>query len=88
MERITVQRHADTLHALEWRFWFDDRKCRLVLDDYIELERLSTRHKFKVVGRYERIDKRKNTIADPPLPADIMEEAKQLFFDQLTVVKD
>lgn len=87
--RIEVTRDVDELNRAEWTFWFEDRNCTLWVDTYHVLTRPSKRHKFRVVGFYQRTDGRQNTIdeCDVPLTSDVIAEAKQNIIDQLTVKK-
>jgi len=86
MQYISVERIAD-LKKEEWRFWFDERRCALVLDQYVEYRRETTRHKFLVSERYDHINRHATTITDPPLPESVIEDARRLFMDKLTVIK-
>lgn len=90
MQRITVTRNPNALTRWQWTFWYDERRHRLVLDAYVELQRESNRHGFKVTQRYKRVMPRDVTIkneADVVLYADVSAEAVRQFCASLTVGK-
>ncbi len=89
--RCNIERtEDDKLHQQVWTFAQFD--TTLKLDLYAKLERATTRHKFKAVTGYvySRLNGRefKMKSADVPMPADVIEEARQRFFDSITVEKD
>lgn len=53
-------------------------KLVMVLDRYVEYRRPENRGRFKMTGKWERIDQRDNTLESPPphdhLKADILKE--------------
>jgi hypothetical protein len=90
MTQVTVVRdNKDPLIREEWRFWFDDWKCNLVLDTYTHLTRRSKRHKWVVEKHYERLSHQRSelTLDYVPYPLDVAEEARRLFTEKVIVVK-
>lgn len=85
---IVVIRGADHLECQEWHFWFDDRKGgALVLNRYLMLARQTPRHKWKIIGSYERLHQRSSSLVvnDVPFPDDVKAEAVQQFASRIKV---
>lgn len=89
MDRIRVTRAESPLRQYRWTFCFFDRGCTLYLDSYEVLERPSTRHKFRVIQQYLRLDKRHSNISvdDAPLPDDVADQAKDAMASRISVKK-
>lgn len=82
--RATIERPAENrLTSKVWEFALLDRE--MVLDDYYEMARESTRHKLKVVRKWRRLNQRDNDIeiAQVPFPEDVPAEAKQKLLDYI-----
>ncbi len=83
---VEVTRTVDNSQQI-WRFWFNDRNCRLQLNSYLQCSRATTRHKWRVDAAWRWTDKRAATIAtaDVPLPMDVTDEAMRQFVAGITV---
>jgi hypothetical protein len=55
----------------------------LWLDRYSVGTKQPSQRKFRNQGWWNRIDKRDNTMIDPPLPAEVEAEAKQYFIERI-----
>lgn len=89
---IEVTRTRDLTHKEVWEFSFiDNSKPVLQLTKYSILERPTTRHKFKAAQGWnyyssrafnERPDKKQ-----VPVPADVVNEAKTKFIQEMSKVE-
>lgn len=79
----------DGLSVQVWRFVFDDRDARLVLDSYGSATKATNRHKFAYKDIYNRTDKRNNTIGLDVVSFDdeIARAAYNKFIEKIKVVK-
>ena len=82
-----VRKDGNTQTA--WRFYFVERTATLVLDNYTFSVRETSRHKFKRVAWYDRLDGRNNklTVEEAPLPDDVKAEAMRKFVEMVEVKK-
>jgi hypothetical protein len=94
MENLSIHRQSDDLTRKSWRFWYWDQRHRLILDYYSTQTRKTTRHKWREVEResYQRVSFHRSfynmDAADVPLPQDVIDEAKAIFLETLTVAKE
>jgi hypothetical protein len=68
-----------------WKFVFRDdySAFRIVIGRYAFQVRETRRHKWRVQTRWERWDKRMNIIDHPPLPAEVITEAKKKLVEMI-----
>lgn len=87
MKHVEIEKVSeDSLSSVLWIFYYNDSRHHLVLNYYIEYSRRTRRHKFRIDKKYNRLDKRNNTIDIPPLPDEIEAEALYEFSKGLKVV--
>ena len=71
-----------------WSFWFDlDYRggfSYLYLDSYSFQTRGTLRQKWVTLTRWERHRQRDNTVVTPPLPAEVIERARQQLLGTIT----
>lgn len=88
---IIIQREAgNRLSQHEWRFYVNaDNNIAASLRGYVYSERETTRHKFRPVRHYDRIDRRTANIAveDIPLPTTVEDELKKIIINCITINK-
>jgi len=78
--RIEIIRPDGDLKRELWEFgiFLDFGREGIRLDRYMFQTRKSTRHKnWNMQTRWQRVFKRENNIANPPLPADVEKEMRQ-----------
>lgn len=90
--RLTIIRMHTDLHQTMYIFYLIDNdnnraKLRLVLDQYEDQQRLTKRHGWKSVRRYERLNSRTNNLArtDITVPDDVIQEALDYIRANITV---
>jgi hypothetical protein len=92
MQMITIERKATAETALfmsRWRFWYDDRDHRLVLDFWAQYSRPTKRHKWRVEQKYHRLTHRRSTLQAPPsLDETVILEARRRFCQMLRIVAE
>lgn len=81
--RATVIRNKDELNRERWGFTLMvDTGAVIHFDDYYNEYKDNTRQRnWRIKGRWDRLFSRKNTIENPPLPGDVLDEVKNIFAD-------
>ena len=79
--RITVTRNTDKLHREEWEFTLLVGGTEIIyFDRYTkQFKDKPSRRKWQTAARWDRLYDRSNTIADPPFPLDVENEARETF---------
>jgi hypothetical protein len=89
MTQIEVIRFSDEGYRQQrWLFSLDDRGPRLVLDRYSDGIKPPRRRRHEVLETWDRCDRRNNTIATPPLPDNVKQEALEKLLARLEVVTE
>lgn len=85
--RIEVEHPLNELSTVKWIFWLDG--TNMWLDHYIEMSRVSKRHKFIVNRNYNRLDLRQSnmTVEEVPLSEEVKSEALKQLVSQITIQK-
>lgn len=83
-----IHEREDKIFKEVWQFWLCN-EFHLVLDRYYIAERLSTRHKYKTLNSYNRLDNRGSHIKidDVPFDDSIKKQAKDILYAQINVDK-
>lgn len=73
-----------------YRYWFDDRIMRLVLDLYLVEEKATKRHGWRVVARWQRTGRPEGTVQnirreDVPQRDDVRREVLRQFVESITI---
>jgi hypothetical protein len=100
MNIVTIERNADDgLSGALWQFGFQDMwgvGSAIYLDDYVEFTRPSRRHKPRrnIARHYSRLENYYWVAAIgrgsgwvPPMPDDVVAEARQKFVQQITTAR-
>lgn len=92
MAYITIERKQDDLNMEQWQFLYIDSYHAIVLVNYQNLNRPTTRHKFKAVEHWDAYKDRRHNydgakIESVPLPDDVKAEALQEYMASLRVTK-
>ena len=100
MNLVTIERTADDgLSGARWQFGFRDTwgvGSAIYLDDYFEFTRPSRRHKPRrnITRHYSRLEShywvyaaRRGSGWVPPIPEDVVAEARQKFVQQITTAR-
>jgi hypothetical protein len=87
-----IIRTQNELNREVWEFYilFDYAREQIHLGSYDSQTRKSKRHVWKTRIHWEAIDKRTNTIKDPPIPDDVAKEIREHYktiIDTLPIVK-
>lgn len=84
---IEIIYQHDQLNREVWQFQFIDhhRKPVLILEEYHQQNRSSTRHKWISTEFWQRIGHRRSTLNNVPLPAEVIAEAKVRFMELIEV---
>lgn len=77
-----IKTSKDKLQQVDYTFYLGWEN-KLVLDQYLNSSRKTTRHQFRADEIWSRLDKRHNTIDRPCVSPDIIEEAKQKIIDTI-----
>lgn len=90
MRTEVIHQISETERQVWWFTLSSDTQTHLWLDSFnVEVKQPSQR-KWRTMLHWQRLDKRGNTINDPPLPDEIIKQAKDLLktqIDQLSVTK-
>lgn len=79
---------SDNLTSVSYQFWLNDR-LELELDSYMVCKRPSTRHKFKPVSWWNRLNQRDSTIKVKPIAPDWAHQmALKMARDSITIKVD
>lgn len=78
---ITVKRESE-LEMQEWRFEYFERGHVLCLSRWVRLARETKRHKFRVVGEWDRVFQKQG---QKTLSPDVIDEARRKFVETLRV---
>ncbi len=83
--RTEIIRQNSDLKRQVWTFLLLDNIANpsIYFDYYSVEERPTTRHKWKATSWWARLDKRHSIITDPPIPADVENEMRQNFQNQI-----
>ena len=86
MFNVVVIKKDTELSQTAWQFGMDDRA--IYLNKYATKRRASTRHHvWATMDEWDRLLSRQNTIQTPPLPLDIINEARTLFKNQIDALR-
>jgi hypothetical protein len=88
MGYTTLTVPVDDLTREKWRFYYEERRHVLILQEFIIETRATKRHGWKVSNSYSRIDRRHNTMPCPELSEDIRTMALLDFTTKLTVIME
>ena len=80
---------SDRLSQQVWDFNLSinySTKC-IYFDRYSAQSRTPPQRKFRIDGSWDRLDHRDSSIKVPPLPHDILEEARQYFKQQIDTLE-
>jgi len=86
-QRVEVNvEESDRLNRVRWVFIYFERDHRLHLDVVCKEGRPSTRHKYKALDIWSRLDNRGSTMERPAtISPSVTAHAKRLFCDSLTI---
>ncbi len=73
--------HPKALRRVVW--WFSCVDERVRLDGYHVDYRDTTRHRWRVVEQWQRLDGRRNNVDKPLVPASIIDQALTTFRSQI-----
>jgi hypothetical protein len=80
---VVIQESKDRLSKIDWNFCLHDDAIIYMCWVYF-YERPTTRHKYKIIKRWESIDQRNNDIDKPEIPIIVKEVICQRIMHEIT----